>query len=283
MPKCILIADSGSTKTVWCLLKGKSKKLFQTQGMSPYFVDKRGIMSILKQEVLPQLKRAEVNEIYWYGTGCKNPDNRKMLRDAMRPSFDGAAIQVSDDLTGAALALCGKEKGIACILGTGCNSCFFNGKKIVKNSPGLGYILGDEGSGTFLGKMVIQHYVYGIFDEDLRAKFDAKFVTTPQEILNAVYKGPLPNRYLAGYAIFLAENRGHYMIENIIEDGINQFFFTHLLRYKESEVLPIHFTGGIAYGFKDKIAERCAGYGFRLGNIIKTPMEGLVEYHRENW
>ena len=138
---------------------------------------------------------------------------------------------------------------------------------MVKNSPGLGFILGDEGSGAYLGKKVIQHYLYNIFDEDLRARFDAKFVTTDAEILEAVYKKPLPNRYLASFAIFLAENRGHYMVENIIEDGLNDFFYTHVIRYRESSKLPIHFTGGIAYGFKDVVEQLCFGYGLQLGNF----------------
>ncbi len=150
---------------------------------------------------------------------------------------------------------------------------------MVSNSPGLGFILGDEGSGAYLGKKVIQHFLYNIFDDDLRARFDAKFVTNDAEILEAVYKKPLPNRYLASFAIFLAENRGHYMIENIIEDGLNDFFYTHIIRYRESQKLPVHFTGGIAYGFKDVIQQLCTGYDLELGNIFKSPMEGLIKYH----
>src|SRR6476619_192523 len=138
----------------------------------------------------------------------------------------------------AAKALCGNEKGIACSLGTGSNSCYYNGNKIIKNSPGLGYILGDEGSGAYLGKKVIQYYLYNIFDDDLRARFDDRFLTNSVEILNTIYKQPLPNRYMASFAIFLAENRGHYMIENIIEDGLNDFFFNHVDKYRESRSLP---------------------------------------------
>ncbi len=193
--------------------------------------------------------------------------------------FPGASITVDNDLSGAAKALCGNEKGIACILGTGSNSCYYNGSRISKNSPGLGFILGDEGSGAYLGKKVIQHFLYNIFDDDLRSRFDAKFVTTDAEILDAVYKKPLPNRYLASFAIFLAENRNHYMIENIIEDGLNDFFYTHIIRYRESARLPVHFTGGIAYGFREVVENLCTGYGLQCGNIFKSPMEGLIKYH----
>lgn len=276
-----LIADSGATKTEWCLLKNNKPKLFISQGMSPYFVNEEGAEVILNREVLPFLKKNIIDEVYFYGTGCKNPANIKMFKKVFRKIFPEASINVDNDLVGAAKALCNNEKGVACILGTGSNSCFFNGKKIIRNSPGLGYVLGDEGSGAYLGKKVIQHFLYHIFDDELRAKFDAKFVTTDSEILEAVYKKPLPNRYLASYAIFLAENRGHYMIENIIEDGLNDFFFTHVISYPESSKLPVHFTGGIAYGFRDVVEELCKGYQLELGTILRSPMEGLVRYHGE--
>jgi len=279
IPSIKLIADSGSTKTEWCILKNNKPALFTTQGMSPYFVNSEKIEEIIQSEVLPLLKKNIIDEIYFYGTGCKNPENLKMFKKVFTKLFPKAFVVIDNDLSGAAKALCGNQKGIACILGTGSNSCYYNGKRIVKNSPGLGFILGDEGSGAYLGKKVIQHYLYNIFDEDLRARFDAKFVTTDSEILESVYKRPLPNRYLASFAIFLAENRGHYMIENIIEDGINDFFYTHVISYKESPKLPIHFTGGIAFGFKDIVTQLCQNYELQLGNILRSPMEGLIRYH----
>lgn len=280
MPNIKLIADSGSTKTEWCLLKNKKPFIFHTQGLSPYFLNAAQIQSILQNEVLSQRGADKVEEIYFYGTGCKSAINKKLVKSAFERVFPKAKVLIDNDLTGAARSLCGDSKGIACILGTGSNSCYYNGTRIVKNSPGLGYVLGDEGSGAFLGKMIIQHYLYDIFDEELRAKFDAKFVTTSAEILENVYKKPLPNRYLASFAIFLAENRGHFMIENIISDSLNTFFYTHLLRYKESFQYPIHFTGGVANGFKDVIVQLCHDYEFHLGNIFRTPMEGLIRYHR---
>ncbi len=279
MPPVKLIADSGSTKTEWCLLKNNKPTIFTSQGMSPYFLNSDGMEKIIREELMPFLKKSEILEIDFYGTGCKNPANQKMIKKVFERIFPGASIEVDHDLSGAAKALCGHEKGIACILGTGSNSCYYNGKRIVKNSPGIGFILGDEGSGAYLGKKVIQHFLYNIFDEDLRSRFDAKFITTDAEILDSIYKKPLPNRYLASFAIFLAENRGHYMIENIIEDGLNDFFYTHIIRYRESNKLPIHFTGGIAYGFKDVVTELCRSYDLQLGNIFRSPMEGLIRYH----
>ena len=282
IPSIKLIADSGSTKTEWCLLKKSKKTLFTTQGMSPYFVNEEQAKQIIEKEVFPFLKKDKVDEIFFYGTGCKNPANIKMFEKVFQKLFPDSSVKIDNDLSGAAKALCGNQKGIACILGTGSNSCYYNGKKIVKNSPGLGFILGDEGSGAYLGKKVIQHYLYNIFDSDLRVRFDARFVTTENEILESIYKKPLPNRYLASFAIFLAENRGHYMIENIIEDGINDFFYTHIISYKESSKLPIHFTGGIAYGFKEVVKQLCYNYDLQPGNFLRSPMEGLIKYHRGN-
>jgi len=276
-----LIADSGSTKTEWCLLKNSKKSLFTTQGMSPYFLNPVEIEQIIIKEVFPLLGKNVVSEIYFYGTGCKNPANIRMFKKVFNTLFENALVSVDNDLSGAAKALCGKEKGIACILGTGSNSCYFNGSRIVKNSPGLGFILGDEGSGAYLGKKVIQHYLYNIFDEELRGGFEAKFVTNETEIIEAVYKKPLPNRYLASFSLFLAENRGHYMIENIIEDGINDFFYMHIINYRESEKLPIHFTGGIAYGFKEVVTQLCLNYGLKPGLFLRSPMEGLIKYHQD--
>jgi N-acetylglucosamine kinase-like BadF-type ATPase len=274
-----LIADSGSTKTEWCLLKNNKPTLFTTQGMSPYFVNAEQVEQIMRTEVFPFLKKNNIDEMHFYGTGCKNPANLKMFKKVFAKLFAEAVVEVDNDLSGAAKALCGNEKGIACILGTGSNSCYYNGKRIVKNSPGIGFILGDEGSGAYLGKKVVQHFLYNLFDDDLRARFDAKFLTTDSEILECVYKKPLPNRYLASFAVFLAENRGHYMIENIIEDGINDFFHTHIITYRESSKLPVHFTGGIAYGFKDMVIQLCKNYDMQVGNILRSPMEGLIKYH----
>ena len=278
----ILIADSGSTKTEWCLLDGKKRKTIYTQGMSPYFLDTKQIQQILATELKSKLKDVEPDEVYYYGTGCANPENVKSVKQALKKIFTKATISIDHDLMGAAKALCGSEKGVACILGTGSNSCYYNGKKIIKNSPGLGYILGDEGSGAYLGKKVVQYYLYNTFDPDLMDRFNAKYNTTNVEILDAVYKHPLPNRFLAGFVPFLIENRGHFMIENIIEDGFNDFFFNHIYKYRESWIMPIHFIGSVAFGFKDVLKDMCNAYELELGRVLKNPMDGLVKYHREN-
>ena len=275
-----LIADSGATKAEWCLLREGKKKTIFTQGISPYFLNTEQITDLLLKELKPKLKNIEVDEIFYYGTGCANPVNAKSVKKALQKVFPESKVDVNHDLMAAARALCGTNKGVACILGTGSNSCYFDGKKIVKNSPGLGYVLGDEGSGAYLGKKVIQYYLYGTFDDELRGRFDLTYTTNTAEILESVYKKPLPNRYLAGFTKFLAENRGHYMIENIIEDGLNDFFFNHLCKYRETWTLPVHFAGSVAFGFKDVLQQLCNSYEFELGKVMKNPMEGLVVYHR---
>ncbi len=276
-----LIADSGATKCEWVLLNNGKKKTIITPGVSPYFMTTEQVAELVTTQVLSKLKNISVDEVHFYGTGLSNADNVVVVKQALKKVFKGATLTLNTDLLAAARALCGTTKGIACILGTGSNSCYFNGKKIVKNSPGIGYILGDEGSGAYLGKKVIQYYLYNTFDEDLRSRFDARFETNSKEILENVYRKPLANRYLAGFAIFLAENRGHYMIENILEDGLNDFFFNHLYKYRESWTLPIHFIGSVAFGFKDILQDLCNTYELELGKVMKAPMDGLVVYHRQ--
>jgi len=277
----VLIADSGSTKCEWCLLKGGKKKKIITTGISPYFFKPEQIHVLLQKELLPKIKNAVIDEICFYGTGLKDDTNKKMMRRVLKKFFPSALIEVQTDLLGAARALCKNEKGVCCILGTGSNSCYYNGKKIVKNSPGIGYVLGDEGSGAYLGKKVIQHFLYNTFDEELMFSFNKKYNTNADEIIMNVYAKPQPNRYLASFAIFLAENRGHYMIENIIEDGLNDFFFIHMRKYAESWLHPIYFTGSIAFGFRDALKNLCSSYEMDLGAVIKQPMDGLIAYHSQ--
>lgn len=274
-----LIADSGATKCEWCLINKAEENTLFTTGISPYFINSQQIVELLQRELVDKWQTAEVDEIYFYGTGLGNRNNINIICTALKKLFPAAKVNADTDLLAAARALCGNKKGIACILGTGSNSCYYNGKKIMKNTPSLGYVLGDEGSGANLGKKVLQYYLYNTFDEDLKSRFDAMFVTTYTEVLENLYKKPFPNRYLAGFAIFLSENRGHYMVENILEDVLNDFFLNQLYKYRESRTMPINFTGSIAFGFKDILQELCNSYEFNLGQVLKNPMEGLVKYH----
>jgi len=280
MRKNYIIADSGATKCQWTLILGKEKKSITTIGISPYFLSVEQIIETINKGLQKKLTPEKIDAIYFYGTGLSNPTNVTILKKALKKVFKNATLDIQTDLVAVARATCQTKKGVACILGTGSNTGYYNGKGIAKNSPGLGYVLGDEGSGAYLGKKVLQYYLYKTFDEELMLSFENKYKLNKDQILDAVYKQPLPNRYMASFSTFLSEHRGHYMIENIIEDGLNDFFFTHLNKLNESWLYPIHFSGSIAYVFRDIIKQLAAAYEIELGKIIKSPMEGLIEYHK---
>ncbi len=276
----ILIADSGSTKCEWCLVGARKKHKVFTQGLSPYFLSDEQMTQIIEKELLPGLPRQKPLAVYFYGTGNKARENARRTKKVLSLMFPEAEVFVQHDLFGAARALCRDERGVACILGTGSNSAYYDGRNIRINSPGLGYVLGDEGSGAYLGKKILQYYLYDTFDKYLKEQLEQTFNVNAADVLENVYRKPLPNRYLASFTPFLSANRGHYMIENIIEDGINDFFIHHLLRYNEIKKYPVHFTGSIAYYFKDVVMELCQTYGFVAGNILKNPMDGLIKFHK---
>jgi glucosamine kinase len=277
----ILIADSGSTKCEWCFISNGRKQIIETQGASPYFLNELQIAEMMRKELLPALKKKIPTHIYFYGTGCAAAANRALVKRAIRKVFPFALIEVEHDLTGAARALCGNKKGIIAILGTGSNSAYYDGKNIRRNSPGLGYVLGDEGSGAYLGKKVLQYYLYKTFDKQLHDKFHKKYQINAADVLDHVYKKPLANRYIASFTLFLSENRGHYMVENIIEDGIWDFFSIHLAQYPESGKMPVYFTGSVAFGFQDILKELCKTFGWESGTFLAKPMEGLIAYHKK--
>ncbi len=275
-----LIADSGATNCQWTLVQNKKRQSVRTIGISPYFLSTESMIEILQKAFAKKIKSEQIEAVYFYGTGLSNPSNVTSLKKALKAVFPKAKLDIQTDLVAASRATCQQQKGIACIIGTGSNTGFYNGKKITKNSPGLGYVLGDEGSGAYLGKKVLQYFLYQTFDEELMLSFQKKYNLNKSDILNKIYREPLPNRYLASFATFLSEHRGHYMIENIIEDGINDFFYTHLNKLNESWLHPIHFVGSVAFAFKDVIKQLALVYEMELGTIIKSPMQGLIEYHQ---
>lgn len=282
MKNNFIIADSGATKCQWTIVQKNKKKTITTIGISPYFLSTEEIVSILNKAFDKKIDCAAIEDIYFYGTGLSNQDNVVIIKKALKQVFKKANLDIQTDLMAIARAACMDQKGVVCILGTGSNAGFYNGKKITKNSPGLGYVLGDEGSGAYLGKKVLQYYLYQTFDEDLMNAFEQKYHLDRATILNQVYKEPLANRYIAQFTEFLVENRGHYMIENIIEDGLNDFFFTHLNKLNESWLYPIHFVGSVAFGFKDILKQLAQTYEFELGKIMKTPSEDLLAYHHKH-
>ena len=281
MRKNYIIADSGATKCQWTLVLGNQKKTITTIGISPYFLTTDQIVETIAKGFNKKVDTDIINAVYFYGTGLSNPLNVASIKKALKKVFPKADLDIQTDLVAVARATCQHSKGVACILGTGSNTGYFNGKKIVKNSPGLGYVLGDEGRGAYLGKKVLQYYLYKTFDEELMHAFESKYPINKDQILDAIYKQPLPNRYMASFSEFLSEHRGHYMIENIIEDGINDFFFAHLNKLNESWLYPIHFAGSVAYIFRDVIKQLATAYELEIGTIVKSPMEGLIAFHKK--
>lgn len=275
-----LIADSGATNCQWTIVQNKKLHTVRTIGISPYFLSTESMIEILQKAFAKKIKAEQIQAVYFYGTGLSNPTNIISLKKALKSVFPNAKLDIQTDLMAAARATCQYQKGIACIIGTGSNTGFYNGKKITKNSPGLGYVLGDEGSGAYLGKKVLQYFLYQTFDEELMLSFQKKYNLDKSTILNKIYREPLPNKYLASFATFLSEHRGHYMIENIIEDGLNDFFYTHLNKLNESWLHPIHFVGSVAFAFRDVIKQLALVYEMELGTVIKSPMKGLIEYHQ---
>jgi len=202
-----------------------------------------------------------------------------MMEEILKDCFPYADCEVNTDLVGAAHATCGTKAGIISILGTGSGCAYYDGKEIQKLQNGLGFILGDEGSGAYLGKKVIQYYLYNTFDDELMHRYKLGYETDRDIIIQAVYRGERPNKYLAGFSRFLSENRGHYMVENILEDGLNDFIHQHIYKFTEAWTSSLHFVGSVAYAYNDVLQELCNNYELELGSIMKDPIEGLAAYY----
>lgn len=276
----ILIAESGSSKTDWRLISKKGKTMsFKTTGINPYIQSSEQILLLLTHELSWDSNKHSADKIIYYGAGASSSDQQKKISDVLKQFFKIKKIETHGDMMAAARSLCGNDKGVVCILGTGSNSCYYDGKKIKEQQTSLGYIAGDEGSGNFLGKRVLQYYAYNTFDAELKMAFELLFGSDIDAIIKRLYSEPFPNRYLATFVLLLRENRGHFMVENIIEDCLNDFFHHQILKYRQSWKLPLYFTGSISYEFKDVIGSLCAQYELELGKIVKSPIDDLVRYH----
>lgn len=278
-----LLIESGSTKTDWVVMdKGSVICTSKTMGMNPFLCSHEDYHKIINDDLKLDVEKNEIKQIAFYGAGVKDSSKAQYLGKSLKKYFTQAKVSVNSDMLGAAISVCGTQKGVCCILGTGSNSAYYNGEKISKQLPSLGYILGDEGSGSHLGKKVLQYYFYKTFDEQLSEAFHNKYGDNLTEILDHIYKCPFPNRYLASYALFLSEHRGHYMVENIIEDSLIEFHQKHVLKYRESWKHPIHFIGSIADAFKDVILSLHTSYGLETGIIAKSPLDGLIAYYKKH-
>ena len=279
----LLLAESGSTKTDWCLLKKGGKPLFfKTTGINPHLQSSDVIASLLQEELDWNHDKHQADSIVFYGAGAGKKDKQTQLTAVLKKFFGISKVEVHGDIMAAARAMCGDNPGMVCILGTGSNCCYYDGNKIQEQHISLGFIAGDEGSGNYLGKRILQYYAYKTFDEELRMAFELHFGNDISAIVSKLYAAPFPNRYLASFVRLLVENRGHFMVENIIEDCLNDFFHYHILKYRQSWKLPLYFTGAVAYEFRDVIEALCQQYELELGSIEKSPIDRLVSYHKQS-
>lgn len=275
----ILLADSGSTKTEWCLSdKGARVKTILTKGINPVFENEEDIRKELSANLLPELDGFVIDEVHFFGAGCAYEAVNKIVENAVS-SLLRVPVEVQSDLLCAARALFGKDKGIACIMGTGSNSCFYDGTRIVSNISPLGFILGDEGSGAVLGKQLVGACLKNQLGEGMEKKFLERFHLTRPDIIDRVYRKPFPNRFLAGLSIFLHENIDNPEVRALVRRSFDDFFLRNVMLYKDYQMLKVSFVGSIAFYYQDILKEVAAGRGLHVGKIVKAPMDGLLTYY----
>ena len=273
-----LIADSGSTKTDWVLAEGSDiKERCQTQGINPFHQTEDEILSILRRELLPQCSKFHVQRIAFYGSGVR-PELESMMERTLQTVFPQvAAIEAHGDLLGAARAVCGEKEGIACILGTGSNSCLYDGSKIVKNTPPLGYVLGDEGGGAVLGVRFLNALYKGFLPASLLQAFEQEMALTMGDVIARVYRQPLANRFLASLSPFVKSHLDVPEVRQLVVSHFREFFRRNVVQYGRRD-LPVGFVGSIAFCYADLLREAARAEGFTVGCILKSPVEGLVNY-----
>ena len=278
----ILIADSGSTKTEWKIIKdGIPEESHFSGGINPYFLAVDEIFSLLQKEV-PGYSGRSFYKIYFYGTGCNTEAKNNVVRDAISRFCMSDDIFIGTDLLGAARSLCQNDKGIACIMGTGSNSCYYDGKSIAANVSPLGYILGDEGGAAVLGRKLVSAVLKKQVSKDvINLFFDAYSITAP-EILERVYMKPFPNRFLGQFARFISANIHVKELQEIVTSSFNEFIIRNILQYPESTSLPVHFTGSISFHFRPFLEELLKKHDLKQGRITLSPMADLIKYHITN-
>ena len=295
----ILIADSGGTKSDWTLLHSpyphnwETVAAFQTQGISPIHQEPDAIRQILGHDVVSQLstfsRAALINskvldtpllsqiEVFFYGSGC-TPAHVPMMKQMLAQVFPSNKVEVHSDLMAAARGLCQHEPGIACILGTGANSCLYDGQNIVQNTPALGYILGDEGGGAVLGRLFMNAIFKNPQFADIREDYLSETGLTQADIINKVYREPLANRFLATTSPYIQKHLDNPYLSDMVVQNFRQFFRCNIVPYQHPE-LPVHFVGSMAYHYEEQLVRAAEIEGFNLGHIVKSPMEGLIAYH----
>ena len=278
--RMFLVVDSGSTKADWVLTSLTEGTLleFRTSGINPFFLSDKDIIKILQNtsEVQPFLK--EVKEIYFFGAGCSSPDRREVVSNALSQIFKNAFVNVEDDLAAAVYATCGNAKGLSCILGTGSNITYFDGHEIKQGKHGLGYILGDEGSGTYFGKKLLTAFLYDTLPVHLHKAFKQQFDLDKASVIRQVYENAAPNFYLASFSNFMSGYKTDPFIVGLLKEGFNEFIQSNIKSYPDYRQLACHFIGSIAFHFQDVLREACKENQIQTGKILKHPIEELNRF-----
>lgn len=281
----LLIADSGATKTNWILADTKTQNIigeYETMGLSPFFVTEEQVLNELGGNPNLAAYAPVVEDIYFYGAGCSSEERCTKMRNIFSKFFTKSRITVEHDLLGAAIALCHNQSGIACILGTGSNAVYYDGKNLFEETPSLDYILGDEGSGTHIGKMLVRLYMYKRLPKDLHDDFTASYEVTKEIVLAKIYKESNPKRYLASFARFAGKHVEHPFIHRLVQDCFSEFLEYRVCIYPQSKYTPVSFAGSVAHYFSDILTECVADKGLIKGRIIQKPIYELLNYYFKN-
>ncbi|MBC7567740.1 MAG: N-acetylglucosamine kinase [Pedobacter sp.] len=274
----ILVADSGSSKTDWMGYSPEGNITFSTKGINPYFLNANDILKIFSKKKELAAFADDVKEIYFFGAGCSSPDKIEVISNGISSYFTKAYVSVEHDLIGSAYATCGDKPGLTCILGTGSNISYYDGKEVHNGSHGLGYILGDEGSGTHFGRKLITSYLYNEMPADLSLDFKEMFEIDKESVITSVYQNPAPNIFLASVSRFMANRTSHQFILNILKEGFQEFIDTNVKDYPNYKELNCHFVGSIAFYYQDILKEVCKKNQVTIGKILQKPIEGIYNY-----
>ncbi|MBK7816214.1 MAG: hypothetical protein IPJ60_00905 [Sphingobacteriaceae bacterium] len=278
----ILIADSGSTKTDWILLKGNEvvKEVF-TIGFNPYFQNKDQISNAIYAQLLPSIAEhiEKISKIYYYGAGCSNDDNCNIVKQGISAILKVNDIYISHDLLAASRALCQDKPGIAGILGTGSNSALYDGEKVIENVPSVGFMWGDHGSGASIGNKFLTYYFHDELPREIKSAFEKEGYHR-EEILNNVYKKHMPSKYLASLSLFIAKHKTNEFIKSMIVSCFEEFFTYQISKYTDAKKHPVNTVGSIGFNYKEFLEIAAKNKGYTLGTVIKSPLEGLVKFHQ---
>ncbi len=279
----ILVADSGGSKTDWRLLK-KDGTIGQahTLGFNPYYQPIEHLHSMVKDALVPQVAAEPVEKIFFYGSGVSSEKNQQLIKNTFLEFFPGAAIEIGWDLLAAARALCGREPGIACIIGTGSNTCLYDGEKITGNIANLGWILADEGSGTNIGRKFLVAYLREKLPTALAAQFKERFPFTREEFLERVYQQEKPSAFLASFMKFIFQHLKEPYCYKLVYDSFAELYEENVMRYPDYQNLKVHFTGSVAFYFSDVLRQVAIDKGITVKNILESPIAGLTLYHQRN-